>query len=250
MTSEERQVSREIRIGLALIGVLVVALSWAVARRFLGGPEAPPAALGNHVPGAASGGPQSPQRQPMVLPRSNRYTGPGAFVEPQPLSPPEGVEAGGSPLPDPRPSLLPTLPPSVDPDFIPPEASPWNSVGEPLDDEPETGRGSQPPASDDVLAAQSRAVQFVQPAAGTTPGAALAGGPGRPYLVEEGDTPAIIARFELGDASRWPEIFAQNRDSLEHADQPLRPGTWIILPAPTTAAVPDRGGPSSRYDSR
>lgn len=53
----------------------------------------------------------------------------------------------------------------------------------------------------------------------------------RPYVVEEGDTLYDIAKYELGDASRWPEIFQLNRDTLSVDIDYLRPGTKILLPA-------------------
>lgn len=37
-------------------------------------------------------------------------------------------------------------------------------------------------------------------------------------LVEDGDTLSAIAQHHLGDANRWPEIFALNRDTLTDPD--------------------------------
>ncbi len=58
---------------------------------------------------------------------------------------------------------------------------------------------------------------------------------GRTYLVEEGDTLFDIAKFELGDGSRWPEIFQLNRRALGDDIDYLQPGTRLRLP----------GGPST-----
>lgn len=54
---------------------------------------------------------------------------------------------------------------------------------------------------------------------------------GRTYVVEEGDTLFDIARFELGKASRWAEIYELNRDVLGNNFDYLKPGTQLALPA-------------------
>src|SRR5690606_34850617 len=54
---------------------------------------------------------------------------------------------------------------------------------------------------------------------------------GRSYVVEEGDSLYTIARYELGDAQRWPEIFQLNRAVLSDDIDFLRPGTQLVLPA-------------------
>jgi LysM repeat protein len=54
----------------------------------------------------------------------------------------------------------------------------------------------------------------------------------RTYTVKPGDTLAGIARQELGDANRWPEIFVLNRDIVNHRDRIL-PGQVFTLPGPT-----------------
>jgi nucleoid-associated protein YgaU len=51
---------------------------------------------------------------------------------------------------------------------------------------------------------------------------------GRTYVIKEGDTLWDIARDELGDATRHPEILEANPDLNEHR---LREGTKIRLPA-------------------
>ncbi|MGD9645945.1 MAG: LysM peptidoglycan-binding domain-containing protein [Pirellulales bacterium] len=52
----------------------------------------------------------------------------------------------------------------------------------------------------------------------------------RIYVVEEGDTLFDIARYELGKATRWAEIYDLNRDVLGEDMDYLRPGTQLVLP--------------------
>ncbi|WP_249999375.1 LysM peptidoglycan-binding domain-containing protein [Actinoplanes sp. M2I2] len=52
----------------------------------------------------------------------------------------------------------------------------------------------------------------------------------RLYTVQRGDTLSGIAQAELGDAGRWPEIFALNRAVLTNPDRVI-PGQVLILPA-------------------
>lgn len=67
---------------------------------------------------------------------------------------------------------------------------------------------------------------------------------GRTYVVAEGDTLFDIARYELGKASRWAEIYELNRDVLGGDFNYLRPGTKLLLPdgeqAELLAKPPDR----------
>ncbi len=53
---------------------------------------------------------------------------------------------------------------------------------------------------------------------------------GRTYTVAEGDTLFNIARYELGKASRWAEIYELNRDVLGKDFNYLTPGTQLALP--------------------
>jgi nucleoid-associated protein YgaU len=53
---------------------------------------------------------------------------------------------------------------------------------------------------------------------------------GRTYTVVEGDTLFNIARYELGKASRWAEIYDLNRDVLGKDFNYLTPGTQLSLP--------------------
>ncbi len=50
------------------------------------------------------------------------------------------------------------------------------------------------------------------------------------YTVAEGDSLYRIARYELGDASRWYEIYQINREVIGESYNHLRPGTELILP--------------------
>ena len=54
---------------------------------------------------------------------------------------------------------------------------------------------------------------------------------GRTYTVAEGDTLFNIARYELGKASRWAEIYDLNRDVLGKDFNYLTPGIQLVLPA-------------------
>jgi nucleoid-associated protein YgaU len=50
------------------------------------------------------------------------------------------------------------------------------------------------------------------------------------YTVAEGDTLFDIARYELGKAARWAEIYELNRDALGEDFDFLKPGTELVLP--------------------
>jgi nucleoid-associated protein YgaU len=64
------------------------------------------------------------------------------------------------------------------------------------------------------------------------------------YVVEEGDTLFDIARYELGKASRWAEIYELNRQQLGDDFDYLRPGTQLRMPARSRAAEAIGRGPS------
>jgi nucleoid-associated protein YgaU len=53
---------------------------------------------------------------------------------------------------------------------------------------------------------------------------------GRTYVVEEGDTLFDIARYELGKASRWSEIYDLNRAQLGEDYNHLSPGMRLAMP--------------------
>ena len=51
------------------------------------------------------------------------------------------------------------------------------------------------------------------------------------YVVAQGDTLFDIARYELGKASRWAEIYDLNRELLGEDFDHLSPGTELAMPA-------------------
>jgi nucleoid-associated protein YgaU len=53
---------------------------------------------------------------------------------------------------------------------------------------------------------------------------------GRTYTVSEGDTLFNIARYELGKAARWAEIYDMNREVLGKDFNYLTPGMKLVLP--------------------
>ncbi len=71
---------------------------------------------------------------------------------------------------------------------------------------------------------------------------------GRTYTVVEGDTLFNIARYELGKASRWAELYDLNRDVLGKDFNYLTPGTQLTMPDGERAASIAR--PQSRGYTR
>lgn len=68
---------------------------------------------------------------------------------------------------------------------------------------------------------------------------------GRTYKVNEGDTLFDIARYELGKAARWVEIYELNRDVLGKDFNYLTPGTVLAMPddgRPDVLAEPPNTG--------
>jgi nucleoid-associated protein YgaU len=61
----------------------------------------------------------------------------------------------------------------------------------------------------------------------------------RTYTVQPGDTLSGIAQHQLGDASRWPEIFLLNRSIIRHPDR-ISPGQVLTLPGDTPMQPPPR----------
>jgi nucleoid-associated protein YgaU len=49
------------------------------------------------------------------------------------------------------------------------------------------------------------------------------------YIVKSGDTLSSIAKRELGNESRWPEIFAANSDAIVNPDA-IFPGQVFLIP--------------------
>jgi nucleoid-associated protein YgaU len=62
---------------------------------------------------------------------------------------------------------------------------------------------------------------------------------GDTYTVQRGDTLSGIAAEQLGDADRWPEIFALNRDIIDDPNK-IRPGQELTLPDETPSGPPPR----------
>jgi nucleoid-associated protein YgaU len=60
----------------------------------------------------------------------------------------------------------------------------------------------------------------------------------RVYTVREGDTFFGLAARELGNGSRWPELYELNKDVVGEKPDGLRPGQTLILPpkSPGTGA--------------
>lgn len=52
---------------------------------------------------------------------------------------------------------------------------------------------------------------------------------GRTHLVKKGESLSKIAKLELGDSRRWPEIFDLNKDKLKSPES-LRDGMQLALP--------------------
>jgi nucleoid-associated protein YgaU len=69
---------------------------------------------------------------------------------------------------------------------------------------------------------------------------------GQTYTVAEGDTLFNIARYELGKASRWVEIYELNRDVLGKDFNYLTPGTQLAMPGGEKSDVIAQP-PSSTY---
>ncbi|MCE5266402.1 MAG: hypothetical protein LLG00_00755 [Planctomycetaceae bacterium] len=70
-------------------------------------------------------------------------------------------------------------------------------------------------------------------------------GSSRTYIVVEGDTLFNIARYELGKASRWVEIYELNRNALGTDLSSLPPGIKLMLPEgerPNMLAEPPSNG--------
>ena len=81
----------------------------------------------------------------------------------------------------------------------------------------------------DLCPSEEHAAVAAQTAMISTSGSRLSAG-ARTYIVEEGDTLFDIARFELGRASRWAEIYDLNRDQIGQNVDYLRPCLELMLP--------------------
>ena len=68
---------------------------------------------------------------------------------------------------------------------------------------------------------------------------------GRVYVVQEGDTLYDIARYELGKARRWAEIYELNRDVIGKQFDYLTPGMQLVLPDSGSSLGPVTQRPGS-----
>jgi nucleoid-associated protein YgaU len=51
------------------------------------------------------------------------------------------------------------------------------------------------------------------------------------YTVKAGDTLSDIAQSEMGDANRWPELYAANKDAVGENPDMIHPGLTLEIPA-------------------
>jgi nucleoid-associated protein YgaU len=51
------------------------------------------------------------------------------------------------------------------------------------------------------------------------------------YTVRPGDTLSDIAESEMGDAKRWPELYAANKDAIGDDPDLIHPGLELKIPA-------------------
>jgi nucleoid-associated protein YgaU len=52
----------------------------------------------------------------------------------------------------------------------------------------------------------------------------------RTYTVKAGDTLSGIAESEMGDAKRWPELYAANKDAVGKNPDMIHPGLELTIP--------------------
>jgi nucleoid-associated protein YgaU len=50
------------------------------------------------------------------------------------------------------------------------------------------------------------------------------------YTVKAGDTLSGIAESEMGDANRWPELYAANKDAVGDNPDMIHPGLKLEIP--------------------
>ena len=53
----------------------------------------------------------------------------------------------------------------------------------------------------------------------------------RTYTVKAGDTLSDIAQAEMGDANRWPELYAANKEAVGPNPDMIHPGLKLEIPA-------------------
>jgi len=69
------------------------------------------------------------------------------------------------------------------------------------------------------------------------------------YVVQEGDTLFDIARYELGKAARWSEIYKLNRDRLGKGFDYLTPGLELVMPSESVSSAQPAGTATQRAGS-
>ncbi|HEV8654051.1 MAG TPA: LysM peptidoglycan-binding domain-containing protein [Candidatus Limnocylindria bacterium] len=52
----------------------------------------------------------------------------------------------------------------------------------------------------------------------------------RTYTVKAGDTLSDIAQSEMGDAKRWPELYAANKEAVGNDPDMIHPGLELKIP--------------------
>ncbi|HJW49256.1 MAG TPA: LysM peptidoglycan-binding domain-containing protein [Candidatus Limnocylindria bacterium] len=52
----------------------------------------------------------------------------------------------------------------------------------------------------------------------------------RTYTVKAGDSLSAIAESEMGDAKRWPELYAANKDAVGKNPDLIHPGLELKIP--------------------
>lgn len=52
----------------------------------------------------------------------------------------------------------------------------------------------------------------------------------RTYIVKSGDSLSAIAQSEMGDAKRWPELYAANKDAVGKNPDLIHPGLELKIP--------------------
>lgn len=52
----------------------------------------------------------------------------------------------------------------------------------------------------------------------------------RTYTVKSGDSLSAIAQSEMGDAKRWPELYAANKDAVGKNPDLIHPGLELKIP--------------------
>ena len=102
-------------------------------------------------------------------------------------------------------------------------------------------RASQSAASARMAPAGTAPAGIAPATAGTS---AFPSSGSRLYVVREGETLYDIARYELGKASRWAEIYNLNRNTLGQQFDELTPGMRLVMPGSDTSELTQRPGSS------